>query len=247
MSEESEVIRGPIGATSRLLGLLPQLASILVVVSAVGYWIGWKIARTYYDELGAPWVTEMLSPSQLAQGATAWMTAFASVWLGSIFALHQRTATTRGLKWTSIALLAIASLMSLLSILFKQEAGILAIVGGLFWIFGLALTAGELVGQLVDANERWDNNSLYLAYFLFAFGLSWFPYEIGHANAVSDTSGSSNLPTVMVSSPGDQGPWLLVAPVNGKLLLMKLENGTSPRQFRVIDPVSATAILYKPH
>ena len=60
-----------IASVNVITGVIIKIAALVSGLSALAIISGWKVARTYYHALGAPWVTSMLSPSALLQLSAA--------------------------------------------------------------------------------------------------------------------------------------------------------------------------------
>ncbi|HBB2682975.1 TPA: hypothetical protein J9677_002357, partial [Escherichia coli] len=90
-------------ATGVVLGLLSQLAGLIVGFTALAYIIGWKEASAYYSELGAPWVTSLLTPTQVMQTSIPLISTIAVVTLISVAELASQNIGVRWLRrWAII-------------------------------------------------------------------------------------------------------------------------------------------------
>lgn len=66
-------------AATSFAKLLAGAASVVLILSALAYVIGWRQASAYYSTLGIPSVTSMLSPMQLLQ-----LSAWVAIGIGSV-------------------------------------------------------------------------------------------------------------------------------------------------------------------
>lgn len=99
-------------AASVVYGLLPQIAGMVVGLSALGYFAGWKAASAYYAELGAPWALSLLSsakimPKSIVLASIVGITGFVSL----IQLLNESSSPGQFRRW-SIYMMLGATLLS---------------------------------------------------------------------------------------------------------------------------------------
>ena len=64
-SDNARIIK----AVSYVYGFLPQVAGSIVGLSAMAYFIGWRMLSAYYESLGAPWVKSLIPSTQIIQAS----------------------------------------------------------------------------------------------------------------------------------------------------------------------------------
>ncbi|HEJ8532332.1 TPA: hypothetical protein SMJ97_002998 [Klebsiella oxytoca] len=237
-------VENTLRATGAVLGLLPQIAGLIVGFTSLAYIIGWSEASSYYSELGAPWATSLLTPTQVMQTSISLISIIAIVTFVSVVGLVEQTAGVKGLRRWSIIFLILAAIAYASSFVLdnRASASVLVIISSILWAVSTGTTMGELIGCLALQGIRWGGYEVYLLYFIIFYGLSQAPGVMGKSRAhlVTD-SYSTSLPKVtLVGTTPDM--WRLVGPCGDKFLLISLEQEQKGRLFKLVASESITLI-----
>lgn len=228
-----------IRATNSVLGLLPQIASFVVGFSALAYICGWREVSAYYQELGAPWVLSLLSPSQIMQTSIWLISLIALICFLTTLQLIQGYAGQKGLRRWSIIFLAIALFLYAVPLVLEghitsSTASTLVIATSVSWAISAGLTIGELIACLAQNNLRWGEYHMHLLYFIVLYGLFQAPSNMGTSRAqLASDPMFSKLPAVSFKLPGNTGEWRLVGPIGDRLLLLSIARKKEDRRFKL--------------
>ena len=144
-------------ATGVVVGLLSQLAGLIVGFTALAYIIGWKEASAYYSELGAPWVTSLLTPAQEIQTSIPLISTIADVTLISVAGLVSQHIGVRGLRRWAFIFIILATITYLLSLAMDNRTSVtvLIFISSMLWAVSTGATIGELIGCLALKEIKW--------------------------------------------------------------------------------------------
>ncbi len=222
-------------ATGVVLGLLSQLAGLIVGFTALAYIIGWKEASAYYSELGAPWVTSLLTPTQVMQTSIPLISTIAVVTLISVAELASQNIGVRWLRRWAIIFIILATITYLLSLAIDNRSGVTALIflSSMLWAFSTGATIGELIGCLALKEIKWGGYEVYLLYFVLFFCFSQAPDLMGKSRAsLIERADSTSLPKVNLAGTTDA--WGLIGPCGDKLLLISLGQDRHDRLFKLV-------------
>ncbi|MEY8709516.1 hypothetical protein [Mangrovibacter phragmitis] len=227
-------------ATSSFLGLLPQVAGLTVGLTALTYFTGWSEISAYYRELGAPWVTSLLTSAQIMQVSISSIVLLSTIAFLSVLALLQKNVSDKGLRRWSISLMFIAIAVYISALVldnYKDEHVIHTFLNlsGFFYMLAAGTTVGELIACLALKKIKWGGYEVYLLYFVFFYGMSYIPSLMGESDARLDGNiVFTRLPSVNLVSD-TSGLWRLVGPCGDKLLLISLGADKQGRLFKLVD------------
>ena len=238
-----------LSAASSVVRLLPQIGGAVAGLSALGLYAGWREESSYYFELGAPWVAQMMPPSRLLQSSAGLIGTIGLFSFLSIYWLTVLTATAKSLRWWSIILLAAAGVLFAASVapphwFEKRSVYAFAILATQFCAVSAGLTVGEVVARLTESHLEWKGYHLWLLYCVVLFGLLQAPDRIGVARArVDSDSTSTRLPTVVTSSTVAGTSWRLIAVVDNSFVVVSLAPKREEHVFRILGPTEISGIL----
>lgn len=238
MTPQTEQMTSSIGAW---LELLPRAIAAILSLSALGYFVGWREANSYYTTLGAAWGAASVSPLALLQlSASTIVTVAAAAFFSQILVLDHKVSL-RKLSWFCAACLGIAGILlaasqGLFGYAPPSGAHILASVGSQFFAISAGVTISELIGHIRQSSLPISSGHLWLIYWFVLTGLFWAPDRLGEARALRDAAPlSSPLPVVEPDASLQQSDWRLVQLVGDKAILMMLTDEAQNRRFRMVD------------
>lgn len=225
-----------------ITGLLPKLGGLVAGLSALALFFGWKEASTYYSELGAPWVTGMLSTSKLIQFSAEQISAIGIFALFSIYLITQQAATEKSLRKWSLIILFPAALIFIIKFLpsswfnFSPTAGYLMLTGAAFLMsIAAGITIGELIAGLSDKKMVWGPYHFFLLQWVIGYGVL---FSAGiNARATAEINGdikNSKLPIVSLAVPIAGKEWRLVTNIDSSFLVVSLAESKGDRVFRIL-------------
>jgi hypothetical protein len=227
-----------IKATGVVLGLLPQLAGLIVGLTAVAYLVGWRETTAFYSVLGAPWATSLLTTSQVMTSSIWIVSGIGLFFVMSIYMLSQGAASSKSLRLWSIIFMCIAGALYIAFLLAPSNAGGLLAAGmSICWSWSTGLALGELVASLAANQVQWHAYHMYIIYFVVTFGLIYVSDTLGstHAKTIVDTQGK-HLALVVTGGLSSNTSWRLISPVNDKILLMQFANTNHKHMFVLASP-----------
>lgn len=233
--DEQDTLR----ATGSVLGLFPQIAGFAVGFTGLAYITGWRETSAYYRELGAPWATSLLSPSQVMQ-ASIWLIALIStVAFISVLLLVERNVGQKGLRRWSVLFLVLAVVVYAFSFALEghisaSTTNLLLSATALCWAISAGTTVGELIACLALQEFKWGGYEVFLLYFVVIYGLSQAPTIMGESRGrLAGDPASTSLPSVTLAGSAP-GSWRLVGACGDKLLLISLTPDRKGRLFKLV-------------
>jgi hypothetical protein len=229
-----------LSATSSVIGLLPQLAGVITGATALGLIAGWREVSAYYTELGAPWISGMLTTSQILERSVGIMGTIGLLTLLSISWLAAGTISERGLRRVSIITLFVANLflsVTLAPIDWLQNSTIyiFAALAALLTAISAGLTVGELIAGLAARNLKWGSYDVLLLYFFILFALLQAPSWLGRARAQFDSTQNSNtMPIISTVGLTPGRTWRFVTRIESSYLVVHLGSNREEHVFRVL-------------
>lgn len=225
-----------------ITGLLPKLGGLVAGLSALALFFGWKEASTYYSELGAPWVTGMLSTAKLVQFSAVQISAIGIFALISIYLITQQAATEKSLRKWSLIILFPAALIFIIKFLpsswfnFSPTTGYLMLTGAAFLMsIAAGVTVGELIAGLSDKKMVWSKYHFFLLQWVIGYGVL-LSADI-NARATAEINGdvkNSKLPIVSLAVPIAGKEWRLVTNIDSSFLVVSLADSKGDRVFRIL-------------
>jgi hypothetical protein len=233
-------------ATATVLGLLPQVAGLVLGLSALAYIVGWREMSAFYGGLGAPWAASLLTTVQVTTSSIWIVSGIGLFFLVAIYLLSQRAASASSLRRWSIILMVAALAMYLTFLLTPVGVARYFAAGmSICWSWSTGLALGELVGSLAENNLKWHSYHVHVLYFVLTFGLIYVSDILGSAQAKTllDSQGA-RFPDVVMHSETQGIPWKLIAPVGDKMLLISFDKVSHKHTFKLvvannIDTISA--------
>lgn len=233
-----------IKATAAVLGLLPQIAGLVVGLTAVAYLVGWRETTAFYNGLGAPWATAMLTSSQVMRSSIWIVGGIGLFFIMSVYLLSQGAASSKSLRLWSIIFMGVAGALYI-AFQFTPPvvSGILAACMSICWSWSTGLALGELVASLAANQVQWHAYHMYLIYFVVTFGLVYVSDTLGnvHARTIVETQGQHLAQAAMGGFP-NHSSWRIISPVSDKFLLVQF-NGTGNKHiFVLVSPANIQSI-----
>jgi hypothetical protein len=236
-------------ATSQILGVLPKIAGLVLGLTAVAYYIGWAVSRSYYDELGASWVLELLTASQIMHRGMAPIALTLTIFFLSIFMQVKGVGTKLtymkwGLFFGLLGFLCWFASDRPFDWISIQVANHLLALSGLFLCFFAGLLLGEMALSLaLSPRDTTDYGDLAdITHLLILITIFWTPQIFGSASArLATATDSVEFPTVAISSAIAM-QWRLVGAVGDELLLVSNAEFPDSRQFRLVEPINLVSI-----
>ena len=249
-SDIPETIHETVKTTDSITGLLPKLGGLAAGLSALAMFFGWKEASTYYSELGAPWVTGMLSTSKLIQFSASQISAIGGFALLSIYFITQNAVTERSLRRWGLIALAPGILLLICGLLpsnwfnFSPKAIFFCLTGASFLMATSAgITIGELIASLSNKKMVWSQYHFFLVHWVIAYGLL-VSTDI-NARATAEFNGNlknSKLPIVSLVTPITGKEWRLVTDIDNSFLVVSLAEKKEERVFRILNASEISSI-----
>lgn len=237
---------------SGLADSIARGAGVLVGLSALGYYVGYRIQSHYFSEAGARWVLDMLSPTVLVREGQVVIIVVGTTAFLSLMHLFSNDGSADKLKRKDLILSVIA--IVLLGAAFisgkvwsnNKLDYVLSIVAGGLMAAAAGFTVGELVGRLDESESKWSGYHLYLLWFFYISAIAMAPYYIGMNRAKFDLDPTlSTLPFVTVTND-KTGQWRLMRAVGENYLLVKLNDDRYSREFRLVIASSAVVSSDQP-
>ncbi|MBP6521076.1 hypothetical protein [Shewanella sp.] len=251
MTPQTEQMASSIGAW---LELLPRAIAAILSLSALGYFVGWREANSYYTALGAAWAAASVSPLALLQLSANTIVTVAAAAFFSLILVLEKKVSLRNLSRFCAACLGIAGIFlaasqGLFGYAPPSRAHILASVGSLFFAISAGVTLSELIGHIRQSSQPISSGHLWLIYWFVLPGMFWAPDRLGEARALRDAEPlSSPLPVVEPDASLQPSDWRLVQLVGDKAILMMLTDEAQNRRFRMVEvkDVKAFGSMLKP-
>lgn len=221
--------------------ILPKAITLVVSLSALGYFIGWRQTQAYYSAIGATWAASSVPPLTLLQLSGHTITVIVMAAFLSLVMLNDNHVTTRFLSWACLVLLILSALFLALSqgMFAKFSVGsahVFAVAGSALCAITAGLTLTELYGHMRGFVSKLSSGHLWLIYWFVLPGLYWAPDRLGDARAMRDMDiTASALPVVSIDPSQGAGIWRLVQLFGDKALLVQLSGKESERLFKLTD------------
>jgi len=230
-----------------VFGLLPQLAGLVVGLGAVAYVIGWREATAFYNGLGAPWATSLLTTSQVTRSSIWIVSMIGLFFVLSVYMLTQQSTSAKSLRLWSVLFMGIAAALYIVFFFVPPAAaGLFAAGMSMCWSCSTGLTLGELVASLATSKMQWHAYHVYLLYFVVTFGLVFVSDTLGslRAKTILETRGA-RLAEVKINGQINDSNWRLVAPVGSELLVVSFPGNSDKHKFvitavRNVNSIEAT-------
>lgn len=238
-------------SVSNIAELLGRLAGALIGLSAIAYFVGYRIESHYLSEAGASWALGLLSPSELIQEGQGVIVAITIFAVSSVMALMNDETTADRLRRKDLILTAIAVMLIIASVITSKYLGNrsldygLALVAGLVWASAAGFTVGELIARLNASNHSWEGYHVNLLFFAYISALATAPYFIGANRAKLDFDPSTtSLPLATVGGT-TQEEWRVVRTIGENYLLVALSEDPTRRKFRIEEITSGVVVNSK--
>ncbi|MFO1328096.1 MAG: hypothetical protein U1F56_12120 [Rubrivivax sp.] len=223
-----------------LWSTLPKAISLVVSLSALGYFIGWRESSAFYESAGAPWAAMSVPPAALLQQSSSTVLAIAFGAFFSLVLLIDNKVQARKLTWFCALLLLASSLCLLasqgsLGKLEPKHAYTFASIGSTLCAVAAGITLTELYEGTRSGQTKMSSGYLWLVYWFALPGLFWAPDRLGQARSLRDMDVSaSTLPSVSLDQPPVPGDWRLVHLYQDQALIVKLDSKRQDREFKVL-------------
>jgi hypothetical protein len=237
-----------LSATNHIIGLLPRLAGAVAGISALGIFAGWREVSAYYSELGAPWVSGMLSPSRLIASSFSLMGTICLFTFLSVWGLSANSITENSLRRASIVAIGLATLCYIAGIapihwFEKVTIYIFAIAAAQLSALSVGLTIGELIAGLAERDLKWNGYHVWLLHWIVLVGLLQAPNRLGSALAEIDGAlDSTKLPIISTAVAVPNRTWRLVTTIDSSFLAVALGPRRDDHVFRVFAASEITDI-----
>ena len=233
---------------SGLSDTLARVVGLLVGLSGLAYFVGYRIESHYLSQAGASWVLGHLSTSEIIREGQVVILAVGFTLFLSIINIFERNTSSEKLKQKdlifsciSFALLGAAYLTSKYWDNYALDYG-LSILAGIIWAAAAGFTIGELIVCLNESKRNWNEYHLKLLFFAYISAIASAPYFIGSNKANLDLEPKvSTLPVVTITGE-EAGKWHLMRTVGDNYLLVTLVEKPAAREFRLV-PISPTVVI----
>lgn len=237
MSDSIEVTKN----VSVVANLIVKMAGAVVALSALAYYVGYKIETAYFSTAGASWVIGLMTPTELTQAGQSVIILVGSSLFSSLILLMSKSITAKNFRRLDIVLQITAVIFLLAVVISSKYWGnqrisyTLSFAAGILFALGAGFTIGELVARLGEKGLTWSGYHLKLIFFVYMSALIVTPQILGNSKANLDfSSEATSLPIAKISGelPGD---WRLVRIVGGKYLLVSLSTDPALRRFKLVE------------
>lgn len=249
-NESNDAVKDTLDSVNSIATLLTKLAALITGLSALAIISGWKKATTYYQELGAPWVTSMLSPSALFQYSAQQFIAIGVIVFFVIYMLVEKSTTEKKLLLYSGIFMVLALLILPINMLPSSWLNLsslniygLTIVATISISISVGLAIGGLIASVAARKSQWNDFHILLLYIILTIGL-WQSAEIS-ATAKAEYDGnlkSSGLPLVSLTVPIAGKEWRLVTNIDSSFLVISLSETKGDRVFRILSASEISSI-----
>lgn len=210
-----------------LLSVVAKVSASLVGLAGFGYLIGAEMAGAYYQQFGADWIVDLLSPIQVLMFARSAIISFGLTLLFIVANVSVGNWSERVITegWRNGTL--VASLLTLIQLFFGSRIpdsvnAVVVVVAVMIWDFTIAAMLVELVFSLRDMSHQWSGRHLNLLYLITFWGIVQAPSILmSNFGKVAARRRSSRLPTVHESSL-PAGEWKLLTIVGDQLVVVRL-------------------------
>jgi|GEM_PF-4798552 len=206
--KKEEVATEPVfQALSRILGVLPRVASGLIAFGSVAYIVGWIEARSYFNQFGASWLTEELSATNLLTHSwTPLVLLLFFMWLGitdlaegGAWRAKATLYTLRYGWYIPFVLLIIEAILN--TYILNKPFFLLSHLNAIIWIFVAGAAFEAIILSLQTRNLSWDHLSASLIYAVVVLGLYFTPDALGRSQGLKDRDPQfSSLPILKLHS-----------------------------------------------
>lgn len=241
-------------AARKLGELVRKVGSLLVGLTAIAYFAGWRNVSSYYDTLGAPWVLPSLSSlTFLSISAGLIVTILITTFLVVLIAEDHKVSSIL-LAWIAVGLVvgatAAARIPNYLPTgwLSEQTKWVFIQWGSGFMAASAGVTLVQLSVRLSDSKHKWSSGTAYLLYSALLVGLYGVPSQVGRARAEHDLNvklTSFPLVEIVNTTAAIGSEWRLVELIGSNALLVKLSNMPGAHAFRLVPVQELTNIHYK--
>lgn len=230
-----------------VIDVVGKLAGVLVGLSAIAYFVGYKIQNHYLTEAGANWAIGLLSSAEFIQEGQAIIVVITLIAISSAIALMSNSTTADKLRKCELVLIFIAFIIMISSVIVGKlcdnrnfEYG-LALAGGSIFSAAAGCTLGELIARLNHSNQKWQASHLNLVLFIYIWVIFLAPYFIGtHRAKLEFDPQTSTLSFAVILDTKEE--WRLVRTIGDKYLLAMLSVDGAKRKFRIVDATSDIVI-----
>lgn len=225
-----------------ILEVLPRVVAAMLSLSALGYFVGWREANSYYTALGAAWAGSAIQPLTLLQLSATTVISVAGASFFSLVLLLDDRVSPKSLSWVCAALLVLAGLglttsQGLFGSISPSGSYAFAAVSSTLCALAAGFTLTEFFGRVRRSTDKaLASSHLWLVYWFVLPGLFWAPDRLGQARALRDAGASSSpLPLINASQGLRPGAWRLVHIAEDKALLMLPSDNLQERVFKIVE------------
>ena len=191
-------------AIGKILGVFPNIASLILGGTALAYLIGWLYAKEYFGVFGARWLLAELPTSALLGYSSQSVAFLLFLCYLATLDLEESDKTEKWMTAVSGKGRKIIIFFLVLQIVFQSFKWQMAyiITSYLFataMTFYAAASFGRLIIEMKNPKFKWNLVSTYLTFGILLSGLYFAPTNLGRAKGLSDIDPSSmNLPVVKI-------------------------------------------------
>lgn len=249
-NESNDAVKDTLDSVNSITTLITKLAALITGLSALAIISGWKKATTYYQELGAPWVTNMLSPSALFQYSAQQFLGIGIIVFLIIILIAEKSITEKSLRIYCGVFMVLAFIILSIEIIPSNWLN-LSSLSMYTWIvtaaflmsISSAFCIGILITNLSYKKLKWNDFHLSLLFAILWLGL-WQSAEYS-ARAKANYEGnlkSSDLPLVSLVIPIAGKEWRLVTNLDSSFLVVSLAETKGDRVFRILSASDISSI-----
>jgi hypothetical protein len=223
-----------------LTEILTKTAGLLILLSLVAAYVGFRHQSVYFNTAGAPWIVHLLSPSELILKSWFLILALAFGMLAAIMDLFisyrvRQFRSIFNIMWGLIfACILLYVLVAWADIKYLQ---IVLVFAGLIILSMGGFLVGDAIRFHVYRNHKWGEEHILLVVAIICC-LHIGSSAVGGIQAKLVMK-SSSLPAALVGNEKDG--WYLLCTVGDKYVLVSLREGGFS-QFRLV-PISSEVII----
>jgi hypothetical protein len=244
----SESLSQPTVSTLQVIDSAQKVFGFLAGLASVSYLMGWIYSRDYWRSFHAPWVLDLLSPTQMITDVIALV---ATIGIGASLTLVGPLWNARELiLWRWLITLLVLTFVAF-SISFLPDWVVAGSMSRTIYEYApkiLMLAAGIGIGLIIkllqQSKATWSNTLMLLFTIVFIDSITQAPSMLAEARAGQDSRPESSKLDVVTWPNHTDGDWRLGRVVDKGFIVIKLTPDPDVSEVRLL-PYSE-AILIRP-
>jgi len=219
-----------LAAFQSIFGVVPRFGGAILGIVAIGYFVGWKTASSYYAAFGAEWVTSLLSPSELLQRSYSALSGIVSGVLVTMLYTVKGSWSKKSIQWADLITSVLAVILVTVSLGLTGHIGLVraayfSMAASFVLPFSLSFSLAQHAFSIRDREGRTGSRTLEFGYFLWLFAALQLPMVSGQPlGELAADAETSRLPLVTVAGES----WRLLLAHEDRLVVVKLERNKRP-------------------